>query len=53
MKEYESVFVLDPDVEDSQVDTEVQKIRDFLTSKDCEITEVQKWGRARGCSTNR
>ena len=45
MKEYESVFVLDPDVEDSQVDTEVQKIRDFLTSKDCEITEVQKWGR--------
>ena len=45
MTEYESVFVLNPDVEDSQVDVEIQKISEFLTSKECEITEVQKWGR--------
>lgn len=45
MTEYESVFVLNPDVEDAQVDAEIEKVRDFLTSKECEITEVQKWGR--------
>jgi small subunit ribosomal protein S6 len=45
MREYESVFVLDPSVEDAQVDAEVNKIREFLTSRNCEITEVQKWGR--------
>jgi small subunit ribosomal protein S6 len=45
MREYESVFVLDPSVEDAQVDAEVEKIRQFLTSRNCEITEVQKWGR--------
>ena len=45
MREYESVFVLNPNLDDSQVDIELEKIREFLTSKDTEITEVQKWGR--------
>lgn len=45
MREYESVFVLNPSIEDSQVDAEVQKIREFLSSRQSEITEIQKWGR--------
>jgi len=45
MREYESIFVLDPTVNDSHVDMEVEKIREFLTTRECEITEVQKWGR--------
>ena len=45
MREYESIFVLNPDVSDAQVDVEVDKIREFVTSKKGEITEVQKWGR--------
>jgi len=45
MREYESIFVLDPTVSDSHVDMELEKIREFLAGRDCEITEVQKWGR--------
>jgi len=44
-REYESVFVLDPSIEDSQVDAELEKIKEFLGSRNGEITEVQKWGR--------
>lgn len=45
MREYESIFVLDPTVSDSHVDMELEKIREFLGTRECEITEVQKWGR--------
>jgi small subunit ribosomal protein S6 len=45
MKEYESIFVLDPGLDDAQVDVELERIREFIGSKDAEITEVQKWGR--------
>lgn len=45
MREYESVFVLNPSVEDAQVDAEVEKIREFLAGQNSEITEIQKWGR--------
>ncbi len=45
MKEYESIFVLDPGVDDAQVDTEVEKVRDFIAGRSGEVTEIQKWGR--------
>jgi small subunit ribosomal protein S6 len=45
MKEYESIFVLDPGVDDARVDVEVEKIREFITTRNGEITELQKWGR--------
>ncbi|NNF05487.1 MAG: 30S ribosomal protein S6 [Candidatus Eisenbacteria bacterium] len=45
MREYESIFILNPEVEDAQVDTEVGKIKDIVTGGSGEITEVQKWGR--------
>lgn len=45
MREYESIFVLNPDVSDAQVDVEVEKIREFLTGRKADVTEIQKWGR--------
>ena len=45
MREYESIFVLNPDVSDAQVEAELEKIREFVVSKKGEVTEVQKWGR--------
>ena len=45
MREYESIFVLNPDVSDSQVEAELEKIREFVVSKKGEVTEIQKWGR--------
>jgi small subunit ribosomal protein S6 len=32
-------------VSDAQVDTELENIREFLASRNSEVTEVQKWGR--------
>lgn len=45
MKEYESIFVLDPGVDDARVDVEVEKVREFITTRSGEVTEIQKWGR--------
>jgi small subunit ribosomal protein S6 len=45
MREYETIFVLDPDVDESQVEVEVNRVRDIVTGRAGEITEVQKWGR--------
>jgi small subunit ribosomal protein S6 len=45
MREYETVFVLNPAVDDAQVDAEVERIREFLTGKNGQVTEIQKWGR--------
>jgi len=45
MREYESIFVLDPATEDAQVDVEMERIKEFLGTKNGEVTEVQKWGR--------
>jgi small subunit ribosomal protein S6 len=44
-REYETVFVLNPAVDDAQVDAEVERIREFLTGKNGQVTEIQKWGR--------
>ena len=45
MQEYESIFVLTPEVSEADVDQEIEKIRELITSGDGEVTEVQKWGR--------
>jgi small subunit ribosomal protein S6 len=45
MREYESVFVLNPSVDEAQVDVELGKIKEFLASRNSEVTEIQKWGR--------
>lgn len=45
MREYESIFVLDPSVDDAQVDVELEKINEVMSKGDGEVTEVQKWGR--------
>jgi small subunit ribosomal protein S6 len=37
--------VLNPAIDDAQVDVELEKISEFLKGKESEITEVQKWGR--------
>ncbi len=45
MREYESIFVLDPAVDDAQVDVELEKLNEIIGGRDGEIFEVQKWGR--------
>lgn len=47
MKDYETVFVLHPRLDDNQVEEEVQKVKDIITQNGGQIIDVQKWGRKR------
>jgi small subunit ribosomal protein S6 len=45
MREYETIFILDPSVEDARVDSEIEKIQEFIRARNGEVTETQRWGR--------
>jgi len=45
LREYETTFVLDPGHDEAQVDAEIEKIREIITSDGGEIVVVNKWGR--------
>jgi small subunit ribosomal protein S6 len=47
LKDYETVFVLHPRLDDNQVEEEVQKVKDIITQNGGQIIDVQKWGRKR------
>lgn len=47
MKNYETVFVLHPRLDDNQIEEEVQKVKDIITKGGGQIIDVQKWGRKR------
>ncbi|MBU1702382.1 MAG: 30S ribosomal protein S6 [Candidatus Eisenbacteria bacterium] len=47
MKDYETVFVLHPRLDDAKVEEEIQKVKDIITQADGQILDVQKWGRKR------
>ena len=44
---YESVIILNATLEDVQIETEVEKIKDFIQKNNGEIRAVEKWGRRR------
>ncbi|MGH7726542.1 MAG: 30S ribosomal protein S6 [Candidatus Eiseniibacteriota bacterium] len=47
MHEYETVFILDPGLDENQVNDEVEKTLNLITSHGGKIVEVQRWGRKR------
>lgn len=47
MKNYETVFVLHPHLDEAKVEEEIQKVKDVITQNEGTINEVQKWGRKR------
>lgn len=47
MREYETVFVLDPKLDESQVKDEVGKVQDLITSLEGEIVGVEPGGKRR------
>lgn len=47
MHEYETVFILDPGLDENQVNDEVEKAQALITSHGGKIVEVQRWGRKR------
>lgn len=45
MREYETIFVLEPNQDEATVDTEIEKIRDLVIGGGGTVDAVEKWGR--------
>jgi small subunit ribosomal protein S6 len=45
--EYETVFILDPGLDEAQVNDEVEKTSNLIAANGGTILEVQRWGRKR------
>ena len=47
MHEYETVFILDPGLDENQVNEEVEKTSNLITTNGGKILDLQRWGRKR------
>ncbi len=47
IKSYESVVIINAALEDEQVETNISRIQEFITTHGGEIFDVDKWGRKR------
>ena len=45
MRDYELMFVLNPQVEDERVPAVVERLSQFITSREGEVAKVDPWGR--------
>lgn len=45
MKEYETVFVMHPQVDDAGIEKQIEELRGVVTGGGGEVTGVYKWGR--------
>jgi small subunit ribosomal protein S6 len=47
LREYETVIVLDPALDDTRVSQEIDTVQNVITQGGGEVLEVQRWGRRR------
>lgn len=45
MREYELVVVIDPELEEEQFSAALEKIRQSVSNRGGEVTDVDRWGR--------
>jgi len=45
MRKYETIFILDPDLEDEQTQSTIEKIKGIVTQNNGEIIKVEDWGK--------
>jgi len=45
MRKYESIFILDPDLEEEQAQTAIEKVKGIITQTNGEILKVEDWGK--------
>ena len=45
MRKYETIFILDPDLEEEQVQPALEKIKGIITQANGEILKVEDWGK--------
>ena len=45
MKKYETIFILDPDLDDEKILAVVEKIKGIITQASGEIIKIEDWGK--------
>ncbi len=45
MRKYETIFILDPDLEEEQATSTVEKVKGIITQSNGEILKVEDWGK--------
>jgi small subunit ribosomal protein S6 len=45
MKKYETIFILDPDLEDEKILSTVERLKGIVTQASGEIIKVEDWGK--------
>jgi small subunit ribosomal protein S6 len=45
MRKYESIFILDPDLEEDQAQSTIEKVKGIITQGSGEILKVEDWGK--------
>jgi len=45
MKKYEIMFIVSPDLNESEINSEMEKIKNSVTKKDGRVEELNIWGR--------
>ncbi len=45
MRKYETIFILDPDLEEEQTHSVIEKIKGIITQTNGEILKVEDWGK--------
>jgi len=45
MKKYETIFILDPDLEDQQSQSAIEKVKGIITQGNGEILKAEDWGK--------
>jgi small subunit ribosomal protein S6 len=45
MKKYETIFILDPDLEEAQAQSTIEKVKGIISQNNGEILKVEDWGK--------
>jgi small subunit ribosomal protein S6 len=45
MRKYETIFILDPDLEEEQAQSAIEKVKGIIAQTDGEILKVEDWGK--------
>ena len=47
MREYETVFIIDPSCDESQVEQEINSVKEIIAAGEGKVVEAESWGRRR------
>lgn len=45
MRKYETIFILNPDLEEEQTQSTLEKVKGIITQADGEILKIEDWGK--------